>query len=120
MKKYAFTLGVLIALFAIFHFTSGGGASSPQQFTMKAGSTTKVGGGKASMWFAQPTDVYANGRINTAAMVSLTCDGQESGLTLVKGEAPQSACGVRVSVLEVREPDETSKVFRGTFKVEWP
>ena len=120
MKKYAFTAGVLIALLAIFHFPSGGGASSPQQFTMKAGSSAKVGGGKALMWFAQPTDVYANGRINVAAMVSLTCDGRESSLTLVKDEAPHSACGVRVSLLDIYEPDKSNLVFRGKFRVEWP
>jgi hypothetical protein len=88
MKKYAFTLGVLIALFAIFHFTSGGGVSNPQSIVMKAGSTTRVGGRRASMWFAQPTEVYHNDQIRDAAMVDLTCEGKEYSLTVIKGGEP--------------------------------
>lgn len=117
--RYAFAAGALLVVMLGFHFATGGGASSPQTLLVKAGSTAPVGGRRAKLWFAQPTEVYARDRINDAAMVTLTCGGNEQALTLVKGEAAQPACGLRIELLEIREPDAQSKVFRGTFRITW-
>ena len=119
MKKYAFAGAVFLMAGLMFYFNRAGGFSSPQQLTMTAGSTSAVGGRKASMWFAQPTEIYANNRIENAAMITLTCDGKENSLTLLKGEPSPVTCGLRVELLGIREPDKSARLFRGTFRITW-
>ena len=116
MKKLAFTTAVLLIAVAMNACTT---SSSPQQLTMTAGASANVGGGRAKMWFAQPTEVYADGRIASAAAVSLTCQGKETGVTLLLGKPSEEVCGVRVKLLSITEPGPQSPVFKGVFEVTW-
>ena len=119
MKKYAFAGAAILTAVLMIYFSRASGFSSPQQLTMTAGSTSAVGGRKANMWFAQPTEVYAHNHIEDAAMITLTCDGKANSLTLLKGEPSPATCGLRVELLGIREPDKSARVFRGTFRITW-
>ncbi len=119
MGKYALTGAILLVAFAFFLFTRGPLVSSPQQLGLISGASISVGGGRAMMWFAQPDDVFTNGRIVSAARISLTCGGKENPVTVLLGEFSDPVCGVRVKLLKMVEPGEKSRVFRATFEVAW-
>lgn len=117
MKKFEFAGAVLLV--AVAMYGCGSGATSPQQLTLTAGASANIGGGRAKMWFAQPSDVLADGRIVSAAMVSLTCNGKETSVTVLPGNPSEEVCGVRVKLLSMTEPGAQSPVFKGVFEVTW-
>lgn len=119
MGKYAFTGAILLVMLLFYLFSAGPMAGSPQQVSLISGGSARVGGGRATLWFAQPTDVYTGGRIASAAQVSLSCKGNETPITVLPGETTDAACGVRLRLLKMIEPGETSRVFRATFEITW-
>jgi hypothetical protein len=119
MGKYAFFGAIFLLGLLVYLFTSGPLVSSPQQVTLSVGASANVGGDKAKLWFAQPDDVYTDGHIVTAAQTTLTCNGNESSVTALPGQASDVVCGVRIKLLNMTEPGANSRVSRATFEVSW-
>lgn len=119
MKAVLLAGAVMLVVVAMYVFAKGPGATSPQRLTLTAGASAKVGGDRATMWFAQPSDVFEGGRVVTAAVVSLTCKGKETSVNVVPGKPSEEVCGVRVRLLSMTEPGAESRVFKGVFEVTW-
>ena len=119
MSKYVATAAILMVILASYLFSSGPMTSSPQQVDLIAGASVSVGGGRATMWFAQPMEIYADGRIVSGAQVSLKCKGGETAVTILPGQYSEPVCGVRVKLLNLSEPDDRRRVFRAKFEVAW-